>query len=415
MPKGESSGLTSLMRVKFSHFIFFLAWCITGLSQPVQLSPKSQISVITCGPGAELYTSFGHSAFRIQDPELNLDLVYNYGTFDFNAPNFYLNFARGRPVFTLSRQLFVNFLYTYQLENRWVKEQILDLNDKEKNDIFRFLENNYLPENRDYKYDYLWENCSTKIPEVMSDVLGNALVFRKDHIQEQKSFRELMQQNLSWNSWGSFGIDLGLGSVIDRDANADETMFLPDYVLRQLNNSSVSSRPLVSRQRTILDLNNGEKAFLFTTSPLFWTLFLLFFTITITLIDYRNQTRSRWLDFVLLILTGMAGVLITYLWFFSDHSAAANNYNIFWAFPFNVVIAFFMAKKGTVAKWLPRYFMIILLILILVPVFWVIGLQGFPPLASVLVLTLAVRYLYLNYYFRKFYPEWLNDVWNKKR
>ncbi|MGB5693335.1 MAG: DUF4105 domain-containing protein [Flavobacteriaceae bacterium] len=403
------------MRVKFGHFIFFLTWCLAGISQPVQLSPEAQISVITCGPGSDLYASFGHSAFRVQDPEINLDLVYNYGTFDFDAPNFYLNFARGRPVFKLSRQLFVNFLYTYQLENRWVKEQILDLESKEKKDIFRFLENNYRPENRNYKYDYLWENCSTKIPEVLSNVLGKTLVFREDHLLEQYSFRELMQQNLSWNSWGSFGIDLALGSVIDRVADEEETMFLPDYVFRQMNNSSVSNRPLVRRQRTILDLNNGERAFLFTTSPLFWTLFLFVFTITITLIDYRNQTRSRWLDFVLLLLTGMSGMLITYLWFFSDHSAAANNYNILWALPFNIIIAFFMAKKGPVAKWLPRYFRVVLLILILVPVLWVADVQGFPPLASIILLILAVRYLYLDFYFRKFYPVWVNDVWKSKR
>lgn len=403
------------MRVKFGHFIFFLTFCLTGLSQPVQLSAEAQISVITCGPGMELYTSFGHSAFRVQDPELGLDLVYNYGTFDFEAPNFYLNFARGRPVFSLSRQQFVNFLYIYQLENRWVKEQILDLNNKEKNDIFQFLENNYLPQNRDYKYDYLWENCSTKIPEVLRNVLGNSLTFKKDHYLHQYSFRQLMQQNLSWNSWGSLGIDLALGSVIDRIAGTEETMFLPDYVFEQMDNSTVSNRPLVNRERTILDLNNGKRTFLFTSSPLFWTLALFFFSLTITFIDYRNQTRSRWLDFILLLLSGMVGLLITFLWFFSDHSAAAYNYNILWALPTNIIAAFFMAKKGPLMKWLPRYFRVLLWIMVFVPILWIAGVQGFPPLAVVILLILGLRYFYLDYYFRRFYPAWQSEVWKTKK
>ncbi|MEN8799440.1 MAG: DUF4105 domain-containing protein [Flavobacteriaceae bacterium] len=401
--------------MKFGNFIFLLAFCLTGIRLSAQLSPEAQISVITCGPGTELYTSFGHSAFRVQDPELGLDLVYNYGTFDFDAPNFYLNFAHGRPIFSLSRQQFVNFLYIYQLENRWVKEQILDLGIEEKNNLFQFLENNYLPENRDYKYDYIWENCSTKIPEVLANVLGNALVFHEDRIPNPYSFRQLMQQNLSWNSWGSLGIDIALGSVIDRVAGNQETMFLPDYVLKQMNNSSFSNRPLVGRQRTILDLNNGKRNSLFTSSPLFWTLFLFIFCLTITYIDFRNQTRSRWLDFIILLLSGVAGLLITYLWFFSDHTAAAYNFNILWALPSNLIIAFFMTKKGPLAKWLPGYFKVAFWILVLVPILWIVGVQGFPPLASVILLTLAVRYFYLDYYFRRFYPVWLNEVWKTKK
>lgn len=403
------------MRVKFSHFIFFLALCLISIRLSAQLSPAAQISVITCGPGTDLYASFGHSAFRVQDPELGLDLVYNYGTFDFDAPNFYLNFAHGRPIFSLSRQQFVNFLYIYQLENRWVKEQILDLGIQEKNDLFQFLENNYLPENRDYKYDYIWENCSTKIPEVLRNVLGNSLVFHEDRSPNPYSFRQLMQQNLSWNSWGSLGIDIALGSVIDRVASTQETMFLPDYVLEQMNNSSYSEHPLVSRQRTILDLNNSNGALLFTSSPLFWILFLFIFSLTITYIDFRNQTRSRWLDFMLLFITGAAGLLITYLWFFSDHSAAANNFNILWALPTNFIIAFIMTRRGPLAKWVPRYFKVALWVLVLIPILWVAGIQGFPPLASIILLTLAVRYFYLDYYFRRFYPVWLNGVWKTKK
>lgn len=403
------------MLKKIIHFIVFFLFCLSAIGQPNQLSPEAQISVITCGPGADLYSSFGHSAFRVQDPVLGLDLVYNYGTFDFNAPNFYLNFALGRPIFSLSRSRFVNFLYTYQLENRWVKEQILDLDTKEKNRIFLFLENNYLPENRDYKYDYINENCSTKIPEVLRKVLGNSLVYHEDHLNEQQSFRELMQSYLLWNSWGSFGIDIGLGAVIDRKAAPAEHIFLPDYVLLQMNHASWKDKPLVKRQRTILDLNNGQKIHFFTSTPLFWVLLLCVFTITITIIDFKNQTRSRRLDFFLFAVLGAIGLLITFLWFFTDHSAAALNFNILWAFPANIVVAFYVLRKEVLPAWIPKYINGLLLLLLLLVVFWIIGLQGFHPLALLIALVLGIRYLYLYYYFKKVYPVWVRDIWKAKR
>ncbi|MGI9545883.1 MAG: DUF4105 domain-containing protein [Flavobacteriaceae bacterium] len=403
------------MRSKLHCLILLFFCCYTAICQTPGLSPEAQISVITCGPGNELYTAFGHSAFRVQDAEMGLDLVYNYGTFDFNAPNFYMNFARGKPIFTLSRSRFVNFLYTYQLESRWVKEQILDLDTEEKNRIFLFLEDNYKPENRNYKYDYIKENCSTKIPEVLSEVLGTSLVFKEDHLNESKSFRELMQSHLLWNSWGSIGIDLGLGAVIDREASPIEHMFLPDYVLLQMNNTTLEGKPLVDRQRTILDLNNGQEMHFFTSSPLFWVLLLCIFTVTITFIDIRNQTRSRRLDFVLFSMSGALGILIVFLWFFTDHNAAALNFNILWAFPVNTVIAFYVLRKEILPAWIPKYVNIVLVLLIILVILWLAGLQGFHPLALLIALTLGIRYLFLYFYFKKVYPVWARDIWKTKR
>lgn len=407
--------MTFLMRLKLVFLHFIVLFGFTGLSQSALLSPEAEISVITCGPGADLYSSFGHSAFRVQDPVRKLDLVYNYGTFDFNAPNFYMNFALGRPIFSLSRASFVNFLYTYQLENRWVKEQILDLVPDEKNRIFLFLETNFRPENRDYKYDYIKENCSTKIPEVLSDVLGPSLVFHEDHLKENLSFRDLMQGYLVRNSWGSLGIDLGLGSVIDRIAAPLEYMFLPDYVMLQMDNASLKGKPLVERQRTILDLNNGQVSHLFTSTPLFWVLLLLGFTITITLIDFKNQTRSRRLDFVLFLLSGAVGLLVAFLWFISDHSASALNFNILWAFPLNIFVAIFMLRKEILPKWLPGYINIMILLLLLMVVLRLTAVQGFHPVAMLIAVILAIRYLYFYYYFRKVYPIWTAQIWKSRK
>ena len=404
---------TANMRSIFcSIFLALITGAVFG--QSLNLTEDSQISVLTCGTGDELYSSFGHSAFRVQDPIRGIDVVYNYGTFDFDTPNFYLKFARGKLLYSLSRQRFENFLYTYQLENRWVKEQILDLGSEEKNQIFQFLENNYLPQNRDYKYDFLNENCSTKIPEVLKNVLGEDLAFRADHLKEELSFRELIQGYLHWNSWASLGIDLALGSVIDRKANAEEHMFLPYYVLYQINNTSYKENPILNRQRTILDLNNGNIVTFFTTSPLFWLLILLFFTLTITVIDFRNDTRSRWLDFTLFLVTGFVGLFVIFLWFFTDHTATADNFNILWAFPANAVIAFYLCKKGELKTWIPKYVKLLIGLIVLTIFFWITGIQQFPPLALVILLILGLRYSYLVYYFKAVYPLWVKEVWKVK-
>ncbi|MBT8320736.1 MAG: DUF4105 domain-containing protein, partial [Eudoraea sp.] len=170
------------MPLKYRRLIVLLLTLTEVLGQGGILSESAQISVLTCGSGQELYTAFGHSAFRVQDPVKDIDVVYNYGTFDFQAPNFYTNFAKGKLIYTLSRQRFENFLYDYELEKRWVKEQILDLDQDQKNDLIIFLENNYRPENRDYRYDFLFDNCSTKMPDILGQILENQIKFGEDHL-----------------------------------------------------------------------------------------------------------------------------------------------------------------------------------------------------------------------------------------
>ena len=212
---------------------------------------------------------------------------------------------------------------------------------------------------------------------MLHKVLGTSLVFKEDHLSEKKSFRELMQSYLLWNSWGSFGIDLALGAVIDRKATPAQHMFLPDYVLFQMNNSFLEGKPLVDRQRTILDLNNGQKMHFFTSSPLFWALLLCVFTLTITFIDVRNQTRSRRMDFVLFSSSGAIGILIVFLWFFTDHTAAALNFNILWAFPVNSVMAFYVLRKEILPSWIPKYVNILLVLLFLLLILWVTASRAF--------------------------------------
>lgn len=367
-------------------------------AQAVTASPEAQFSVITCGPGTELYSSFGHSAFRFRDPSLGIDWVYNYGTFDFDTPNFYGKFIQGKLPYALSKQRFENFLYTYQMENRFVREQLLTLTPTETHALLKYLEHNNEPANRFYKYDFLFENCATKIPDVLSSVLGPSLEYSYDHLKEDKSFRDLIHENLYWNSWSSFGIDLALGAVIDRKATGSEFSFLPKYVELQVDNASLGGSELGGRKRPILEVNATVNQSVFTATPLFWMLLVLGITLVITWIDYRNQTRSRVLDFILFITTGAAGCLILFLWFFTDHTATAQNANLLWAFPANLVMAFRVFSKTSRKQRDGRYLIFLLILLAICVGLWLTGVQVFSPVALPLWGALMSRYIFLLYF-----------------
>ena len=387
------------MHLNFMRYLLLFVFLLPAIPISGQLSSGARISILTCGPGTDLYATFGHTAIRVQDPANALDEVYNYGTFDFNAPNFYMKFAQGRLLYFLSRDRFENFLYTYQLENRWVKEQVLRLSGPQRNAVYRFLQTNYEPANRYYPYDFLFNNCATKIPEVFSEALGEALQFDEGYPRQSYTFRQLIHQYLKVNSWSSLGIDLALGSVIDRKATAREHMFLPDYVRGQFGRAKLNGRELVARERPILEAQIPGNGGYFTLNPAFWLLLSLLFTATITYIDYTNGSRSRILDFSLFFFTGIAGLLIVFLWFFTDHTATAWNFNILWAFPLNLVAAFPLIRKHPATRWLPGYFVGLGLLLAATVLLWIIGIQAFSPLLPVLWCCLAIRYAFLYWHF----------------
>lgn len=382
--------------------LIFLALAVHwSRGQQPTLSTQARFSVVTCGPGTDLYATFGHSAFRLRDPAQGIDWVYNYGTFDFNTPNFYLKFARGKLPYALSKSSFEDFLYVYQWERRWVREQLLNLDPAQMEALLSFLETNNLPENRYYTYDFLFENCATKIPEVLQQVLGPSLVFHPEYLEgDPRSFRELIQENLEPNTWSSMGIDLALGAVIDRDAQPEEYMFLPAYVRQQMEHTSLGNSALVERERVILDLPNPKVSQYFTATPVFWLLLLLGFTLAITGIDYQNGTRSRVLDFVLFFTTGAAGLLLLFLWFLTDHTSTAWNANLLWAFPANLYAAWLLVRANPRIASIYRLLWVALALLGLCLPIWAAGLQSFSPVIPIAWAALALRYAYLIHYFK---------------
>lgn len=382
-----------IMKQRIFLLLFFIVG-FKGTAQLPQLSDQAQISVMTCGAGDVLYYAFGHSAFRVQDPELGLDIVYNYGTFDFDRPNFYLNFAKGKLVYSLSRRSFENFLYEYELEKRWVKEQILDLDQGEVNTMFAFFEENYKPENRDYLYDPLFNNCSNITAVILKKQFGDAIDFKGDHLEKRYTFRQLVRQFIPLNSWGSFGIELAFGGITDQTATVEEHMFLPYYAMYQLRNTTKAGQPLVKRERTVLDYPELKENGTFMTSPLFWFLFVLLLVLAITYLDWKHGTRHRWLDFTLFLISGLAGISILLLWLATDHEVTRYNFNFLWLLPSNAVVAFYLLK-GKNLVWLKKYLWIALIGIVLILLIWIFGVQVLSPLNIPLMLILVARYLLL--------------------
>ncbi len=387
------------MRLRKILLLLVFTFSISVYAQVPELSPLSKISVLTSGAGDALYSAFGHSAFRVQDHTLGIDVVYNYGIFDTSGENFYLKFIQGRMDYKLEREGFDYYLRGYEIQNRWVKEQELNLSLHEKNKLFQFLEKNNLPENKVYPYDYFTNNCATKIWDVLKENLGNELVFDETYINEQFSFRELVYHNIKPNSWGAFGIDLALGSVIDRKATPQEHMYLPIYIMRQFKAANLDGKPIAAKETSLYDALPKEAQNQFFTSPLFLSTLLSLIILTITYFDYKKRKRSKGLDFGIFLITGLSGLLMCFLWFLTDHIWTVENYNILWAFPLNVILAVFMLSSHIVF-WASKYFLVLLGLLALVLLFGVLNIQSFSPVLIPLLLALAVRYLYL-YIFSK--------------
>ncbi|MDC6391099.1 DUF4105 domain-containing protein [Maribacter sp. PR1] len=383
-------------------FFLFLTIGLRGFSQEFQISPLSKISLLTVGTGEDLAAKFGHSAIRFKDPTLGIDEVYGYGTYDFEDPNFYLNFTRGKLAYTISRMPFKYFERSYQIEQRWIKEQELDLSLSQRKEIVAFLDQNLLPENRKYKYDFLFDNCATRIPEVFEETLGNALQFDFSYLEEQYTFRELIHQNLAINSWSNFGIDLALGAVIDRKATTYEHMFLPLYVYKQMKHTSLNGKPFVKNETVLLAVPPKKDNSIFFLSPIFWLSIFTLIVAYVTYLDYKRKSRTIWLDIALFGFTGLTGILIVFLWFFTDHDATKMNFNVLWAFAPNLILTFLIMKKKP-SNWVKYYVILLLPLLLLTVLLWVFKVQIFSVLIVFILLSLAIRYIFLFNHLTKRY------------
>ena len=379
--------------------ILFLISCFTYAQGNYKLSPHSEISIMTLGPyQGEIYSAFGHSAIHVSDPANRVDWVFNYGVFDFDQENFFLNFAKGKLLYQLGLADYERFKNHYIRENRFVIEQTLNLTLQEKQQLFDFLLENYKPENREYMYNYVYDNCSSKLPEVLDKTFPGRITFDYSFVEENVTIRDLMDRYLTNQPWGDWIIDIGLGYQIDKVAEPREYLFLPDYVEKSFEKAVIKNDsttvPLVSETRHVFvpnpeDYKNG----LFTPFNFF---VLVFFIVGfITNRDFKKERRTGWVDTVVFTFVGILGWWCVFLWFGTTH-LSKYNYNLLWAIPFHIPLMYLLGKKRF-QPFLAKYCLIVGCLYLLLLIFWAVVPQPIHMALVPLILTMILR-LFFNYF-----------------
>ena len=355
-----------------------------------------RISLLTCTPGEELYSTFGHSALRVTDTVNNTDIVYNYGTFNFDEPGFYTKFIRGKLMYYLSTEDFLSFQYSYQMERRGITEQVLNLTCSEKNNILNMLQGNMMSENRFYKYDFLFDNCTTRLRDLVEKAANGQVDFG-EVLKTKATFRDLIYEYLNYNDkqWSKLGIDILLGSKTDAVMKPREVMFLPDYLMKTFDSSTIDSQPLVAEKNSLLRVDYSRIGKDNLTHPFF--IFLCLFVLIAFLSFSKNRGIQRFLsgfDAFLFFISGLLGLLLLFMWFGTDHVMCKNNYNLLWAWPTNVVVAFFIHSKK---RWPKIYFTIYAVFNLVLLGLWFFLPQHMNPALIPIILILILRsFIYIS-------------------
>lgn len=357
------------------------------------LSNSAEVSILICAPGDDLYSTFGHAAIRINDPINHIDNVYNYGTFNFDTPNFYLKFVRGQLDYMMSVSRYKYFVRSYMYEKRWIKEHVLDLTNEQKNEVFAFLQNNALPENKYYRYDFFYDNCATRVKDVIKNVLNDELTLPKKITEEGQTFRDLIHIYLKGHDWERFGINLALGRPTDKVVSMEEATFLPDYLgtafKKSIININGKKKPLIKASHFLYKpINNTKKSSIIILPFVVFTIIALIVLI-FTFFEIKNKKYFLILDKTLFFVSGLTGIVILTLWFGTEHTTVINNWNILWAMPLFFIVAFLLKEKNK--DYIKKFFLamsVITLVSIIVKLagFWLFDYTIIP-----FALVLALR------------------------
>ncbi|MGX5852682.1 lipoprotein N-acyltransferase Lnb domain-containing protein [Dyadobacter jiangsuensis] len=340
------------MRIK--HLRLALLICLVWLVMPVVsraqfgiLSPSAKISLVTVAPGQELYSGFGHSVLWVYDPMTGVDRAFNYGTFSFQEGNFYIKFLRGTLPYSLSVSPLSYQIAHYQEENRSISEQVLNLSIPQKQRLYNFLENNYLPENREYQYKFFYDNCATRMTVALKAAVGDSLIYN-GYTKEKRSFRQWIDlYAFKQNPWADFGMDLAIGAPSDEIATPEQATFLPDNLATAFADAKVKTAtgiaPLVSATRPIFTASPPPPVSPITPTVVFWSLAIL--TLAFTYWQIRTERINFVFDKVLFGIAGIAGWILLLLWFGTNHGVTSWNYDVLWAFPLWMPLIFSLSKK----------------------------------------------------------------------
>lgn len=321
--------------------IVFIA--INALTTAAQTDSSGlRISLLTCGPGDEIWAQFGHNAMRVTDSAAGTDLVYNYGTFAFGE-GFEIQFMRGKLLYYVSAYPYEYFLREYANPERRVEEQVLLISHEEKQLIQDFLVNNAKEENRYYKYDFFFDNCATRLRDILPNVLGSNFSYAPVLPENSElTFRNIMNEYFYRVHFERLGCNLLLGSRIDAVMSDKDIMFLPDFLRNGLEGAEVSGR-LVADTPSVVYEGPGK-----VPAGTNWPFVIITALAILTIIGVtvpNMKLLGNVMSFIFLFVTGLLGCLMLVMWLWTDHQGCQNNYNVLWALPTNVFFAF-MPKRN---------------------------------------------------------------------
>ena len=363
---------------------------LTGIQARAQLpatvSATTQVSLVTVFPGDPVYTMFGHSAIRFVDPVSGLDASFNYGTFDFDR-TFVFRFASGRLDYRLSVTPSEPAFRHYERENRTIVEQVLNLDSTEVQVLYELLLVNYRPENRYYRYDFFFDNCSTRIRDIIEVALADQIAATGN---PGESYRDLLKPYIGRRPLLASLMNVGLGASADADASPRDYAFLPVELIGQFASTTLADgRPLVATTDTLHVADPAPPSRVTTAVVLTWLVVVLAILVSISR-HRRGLPRRRWVDSVVFGLSGLAGMLLAYLWFGSEHAVARNNLNLMWAAPTHLVAAVAVLKRH-----LPAWLRVYLTVTGVAAVVFICGLswwtQEIHPLVFPIVVLIAFR------------------------
>ena len=336
-------------------FIFFSIAAAAQLDTSNKQNCSLRISLLTCTPGQELYSTFGHSAIRVLNLQTGSDLVYNYGTFYFDDPYFIQKFIHGNLDYFISVDSFSLFIWEYKYYRRGVTEQVLHLSCEEKNKIEAALFENIKEVNKYYRYDFTFDNCTTRLRDLLKNNSTNSIQSKNILPTKNTSFRNLLHVylNKTNRNWSKLGIDILLGSPLDKTISNREAAYLPEYLLRTVDSSSTNNGQLVLEKSVLLPETDFPNTNSFFTPLLFFSIFFLL-VVVLSFIKAANSFL-KFFDFVLFFLCGALGFFLIYMGYFTAHSMFKNNFNLLWATPTHFVAALLLFRNK---HWVKKYFRI---------------------------------------------------------
>jgi hypothetical protein len=330
--------------------VFFLINLSDSFSQSVS---DTSVYLVTCGPGTDTYSIYGHSAIRIVIQSKNSDMIYNWGVFDFRTPNFAWKFAKGRLDYFLLEEPLNQFLKEYIYEHRYVYSQKMNLSKDETKKLVELVYENLRPENIKYKYDFFYDDCSTRVRDIFEKSVGKMLLYPPVETEIIPTFRKMVARYQYPYQWLQFGIDLIMGSTSDKNALFRDRMFLPIDMQKGLSEAVVNRSgkmiPLLQKPVTIIDFEPLVLRQNFFTSPVFAFTILLILIIILS-VWLKNLKIMYIIDISVFSVFSILAVLIIFFSFFSDHPQMKQNFNLIWLNPVIIIclISLILRKKGLI-------------------------------------------------------------------